>query len=284
MKRISCEMCGSNDVIKQDGLYMCRNCGTKYTVEEARKLMVDGVVDVSGSTVKIDSSDELKNLYTLARRARDESDLENQYKYYEMILRKDPNSWEAYLYYRITKILIDHSMPNNSWKDSARTVFGLIWEEWDKDHNDQKTVNAIKQVVGLYDARIQAIRDYTDQIFFRNMALDHTRGYKEDCKANYYRSMIEIEDMLLYLGDTIEIGFQDIQEVQLVITYLWERAIIIDVSAYPYLRKADQNNENDRKKISAYVKKIRIYHPGYEIPETPKKKKGFGSLLDKIRI
>ena len=34
MQAMVCEMCHSNDLIKQDGLYVCQHCGTKYTVEE----------------------------------------------------------------------------------------------------------------------------------------------------------------------------------------------------------------------------------------------------------
>lgn len=64
-------MCGSTNLLKQDGMFVCQNCGTKYTVNEAGKMMSEGKVDVSGSTVKIDISDELSNLYQIARRMRD---------------------------------------------------------------------------------------------------------------------------------------------------------------------------------------------------------------------
>ena len=97
MKAIKCELCGSNDVVKQVGLYVCQHCGTKYSVEEAKKLMIDGTVDVKG-TVKVDTSDELKNLYEIARRAKDSDNSENATKYYDMILVKDPSSWEANFY------------------------------------------------------------------------------------------------------------------------------------------------------------------------------------------
>lgn len=97
MKAIKCELCGSNDVIKQDGLFVCQHCGTKYTVEEAKKLMIDGTVNVEG-TVKIDSSLELQNLYKLARIASAENNTENAAKYYEQILLKDPNNWEPNYY------------------------------------------------------------------------------------------------------------------------------------------------------------------------------------------
>ena len=59
--------------------------------------MVEGTVDVKG-TVKVDTSDELKNLYEIARRAKDAENSDNAAKYYDMILIKDPGSWEANYY------------------------------------------------------------------------------------------------------------------------------------------------------------------------------------------
>ena len=39
MKQLTCEMCGSTDIIKQDGVFVCQTCGCKYSVEEAKKMM-----------------------------------------------------------------------------------------------------------------------------------------------------------------------------------------------------------------------------------------------------
>lgn len=49
MKKIVCEMCNASDFVKQDGLFVCQCCGMKYTLEETRKMMVEGVVEVRGS-------------------------------------------------------------------------------------------------------------------------------------------------------------------------------------------------------------------------------------------
>jgi hypothetical protein len=100
MKAIVCEMCNSNDVIKQDGLYVCQCCGTKYSPEEAKKLLVElsGTVDVSGSTVKIDHSGLADNYLLLARRAAEEGNDEKAAKYYELLAVNRPNSWEANFY------------------------------------------------------------------------------------------------------------------------------------------------------------------------------------------
>ena len=41
MKQLTCEMCGSTELMKQDGVFVCQTCGTKYSVEEAKKMMVE---------------------------------------------------------------------------------------------------------------------------------------------------------------------------------------------------------------------------------------------------
>ena len=66
-------MCNSSDIIKQDGFYVCQSCGTKYTVEEAKKLMLEGTVNVEG-TVKIDNSPFIEKYLANARRAKEKED------------------------------------------------------------------------------------------------------------------------------------------------------------------------------------------------------------------
>ena len=41
MKQIVCEMCGSKELIKQDGVFVCQSCSSKYSVEKAKKMMVE---------------------------------------------------------------------------------------------------------------------------------------------------------------------------------------------------------------------------------------------------
>ena len=85
MKAIVCEMCGSQDLIKKDGVYVCQNCGTKYDPEEAKKLLVE----VSGS-VKVDNKEKLDNYYQLARRAIEENNVDDAAKYYSLIKEESP--------------------------------------------------------------------------------------------------------------------------------------------------------------------------------------------------
>lgn len=100
MKAIVCEMCSSNDVVKEGDFYVCQNCGTKYTPESARKLMVEvaGKVDVSGSSVKVDTTDNVKRALENARRAKQKEDWEEAEKYYDLVERDEPSNIEAIFY------------------------------------------------------------------------------------------------------------------------------------------------------------------------------------------
>lgn len=69
MKQLTCEMCGGTDIIKQNNVFICQTCGTKYSVEDAKKMMIEGKVDVSGSTVIIDNSNSVEKFYTMAELA-----------------------------------------------------------------------------------------------------------------------------------------------------------------------------------------------------------------------
>ncbi len=87
-------MCGSQDMVKQDGYFVCQFCGTKYTVEEAKKLMIEGTVEVHG-TVKVDNSDSYNKNLQNARRAYEINDWGNVEKYYSLIEQENPNNIEA---------------------------------------------------------------------------------------------------------------------------------------------------------------------------------------------
>lgn len=93
MKQLVCEMCGSKDLIKDDGVFVCQSCGCKYSVEEAKKLLIEGVeikgtVNVSG-TVKMDRSEEIENLLFRAKQFCNEGDMEKSKLYFNKVLDID---------------------------------------------------------------------------------------------------------------------------------------------------------------------------------------------------
>jgi len=97
MKQLTCEMCGSTDLVKQDGMYVCQSCGTKYSVEAAKKMMIEGTVDVSGSTVRVDNSASISNYLKMAESAYDSSNQKEVESYCNKIIEIDPNNYQAWL-------------------------------------------------------------------------------------------------------------------------------------------------------------------------------------------
>lgn len=104
MKPLVCEMCGSSELVKRDGVFICQSCGTKYSVEEAKKMMLTGTVNVTG-TVKVDKTGKLENLKKLARRERETGNLAAAVEYYKQILLEDADNWEAYFYSEYCSVL-----------------------------------------------------------------------------------------------------------------------------------------------------------------------------------
>lgn len=97
MKQLVCEMCGSNDLIKDGGVFVCQSCGCKYSVEEAKRMMIEGTVDVQG-TVKVDNSEFVQKYLANARRAKEKEDWEETEKYYNLVEQNDPTNIEAIFY------------------------------------------------------------------------------------------------------------------------------------------------------------------------------------------
>lgn len=132
MKAVICEMCNSNQMRKDNGCFVCQNCGTQYTLEEAQKLLVE----IEGG-IKIDKQDEISNLYVAARNARQTSDYSTALADYEILTRMDPNNWEPVFYsvllkaYNITNAEIANAAARIS--NCLSRVFEMIKESYDTE-------------------------------------------------------------------------------------------------------------------------------------------------------
>ena len=96
MKQLKCEMCGGTDLIKEDGVFVCQACGVKYSVEEAKRMMVefDGPVNVV-----VNKEKQTANALKLADDNFDSANYEQAQKYYTMVLEEDYNN--AYATYMV---------------------------------------------------------------------------------------------------------------------------------------------------------------------------------------
>lgn len=164
MKQLTCEMCGGIDLVKNEGLFVCQNCGTKYSVEEAKKLLIEGSVEIHG-TVSIESKKELNNLCELAERSLKSNDFENAEKYYQQILLLNPSDWKATFYSsylasyncKIAEVIqkLDNFLPN------IKTTLELIKEHViDSEAQTQAVSEVVIRINNLSDNHFIAYKDY----------------------------------------------------------------------------------------------------------------------------
>ena len=149
MQAIKCELCGGGDLVKQDGMFVCQHCGTKYTLEEARKLL---------GTVKIDKTDVKDNNRILARRAMNNKDYEEALRYYDILLSEEPNNWEPYFFSAICRVM-DSKDPENEERNvsklnrilpSAIELIARYVENPDEQHN------ALRVILSALDSFVSA--------------------------------------------------------------------------------------------------------------------------------
>lgn len=257
MKALVCEMCNSHDLVKKDGMYVCQNCGTKYSVEEAKKMMIDGPVDVSGSTVKVDQSGELKNLYELARRAKNDNNSENAQKYYEQILIKDPSSWEANFY--------------TVYFQSMNCTIGQIQSAATKLSNCEDTVlNLIKDSISEPQEQEKAVDEIAARLItisrmLFNAAISHYQGIDASIRGNYTLEMIQNCYATIYMcynfGDYVIKFFGDDYGKDIAAP-CWKAGIELHIVIIRYL----SNKEDVKSQIMGYVSKIQKYDSSYTAP------------------
>lgn len=253
MKQLTCEMCGSKDLIKQDGVFVCQCCGCKYSVEEAKNMMIEGTVDVSGSTVKVDTTDELANLYQIARRARDDNNSANAAKYYDMILVKDPTSWEAaffVVYFKaMTCKIAEIRSASISVDNCLSSVLGLIRDNVPEE--DQAV--AVKEVV----VRSQEIAMFMAKAAHKHyMGIDYRYRSNHSYTSEYINRVGATRDLLFTCGTQVEHYFGGKDAIAPLAADAWKLGLKIHTT---YLNVRPQ----DEEAIASYEKSIAKYDPSY---------------------
>lgn len=265
MNELICEMCGSNEVIKDEGLFICQSCGTKYSVNEARRMMTGETVSIEG-TVKIDSSSELNNLYEVARRAKNTDNAENAINYYSQILAKDPNSWEAQfytVYFRARNCKLGEiAIEASNLSQNIDPVLRLI-KDSDIDSYNQKQI-----VEEIYDRLHHISQSFykSTEDYFDNMSAEMQNRFCNDVVTK----AISITNIYYTFGDkAIEILGDEFKKIA---TQSWKNGVAMHTDFFHLIGNKNQN----RVIINQYVDKIKANDPSYK---QPSKKRGRGCYV-----
>ena len=254
MKPLTCEMCGSTNLLKQDGVFVCQSCGTKYSVEEAKKMMVEGTVAVEG-TVKIDTSSELKNLYEIARRAKDSDNADNAEKYYDMILVKDPTSWEAnfyVVYYRAMKCKIAEIWSAaNSIVNCLPSALTLVKEHVPAEQQENMCGEIFNKVLFIAPMLFNAATSHYESI-------DST--IRDQYVQEYVNNAAAATDIFYALGNIIAENWPNDKWANIMAASAWSNATEQHRLYIKYL----DDREGNAEIIREFMAKIKKFNPEYQ--------------------
>jgi len=185
MKKLACEMCGSTNIVKKEGLWCCQSCGAKYSPEKAKKMMVEG-------TVKVDSASNHKKI---AKNAFFDDKYEMAYNLYRRVIELDADDLESVyivglIYYLreslsidnlseyLTEILFqdkDFNYLSNYIDDEiqekfAKLFFNYIISDLNLLNMDRKSIESSKQykILNAFHFDEIKISEYNEKIFESN--------------------------------------------------------------------------------------------------------------------
>ena len=202
MKKIVCEMCDGTNFLKQDGMYVCQDCGAKYSVEEARKLMVEmgdsTPAAPAAAPAPADNSQKVENLRKLAKRAKEEDNSEMAAKYYEQLLMECPDDWEASFY---STFYAAHNIKIAQIGSAANKVANIIGP----------TFKLIKQTCSEAEGMAAYIGIAADVIGFCNKLISNITknlgSTNETANRNIDNWAVPTVSMLVVLGDKLRLEF-----------------------------------------------------------------------------
>ncbi len=271
MKELKCELCGSNNLVKQEGVFVCQSCNARYSLEEARKMMFDGE-----QTVKATESPELTNLYTLARKELDSNNFTAAWDYYRRILLMDPKSWEALFYTTYCKSktikLEEFIMFEGIILKTYKKVLISIRDEI-TDENRQKEIieDVTNKTIEMTDKFYNASKHYY------NIELDPKLRAERKYITEYLNRCGNAELILKLFGNSL-ISLFGIKYSDFAVK-AWKQSIEYRMTRIPNISETPET----QKIINEYTAKIKLYDPTYVAPEyqepemkfdTTKKKKG----------
>lgn len=114
MKTLTCKMCGSTYLIKEDDMYLCKSCGTKYSIADIEGENMPKNIKIDPEILKQEAErqEELKRLRKLVK---DDPTL------YERIFELDYDDWEAYYYHYTVKFKFIYESDDIDWKYLSQT-------------------------------------------------------------------------------------------------------------------------------------------------------------------
>lgn len=199
MKQLTCEMCGSTDLVKQDGFFVCQTCGCKYSVEEAKKMMIEGTVNVQGD-VRIKNAAQLENLLNLAESSFNSENYKQAEEFCNQIIAMDATNYMAW---KLKGEAINYQITSNNPR--ILEVYNCIMTSYDILNDDEKEEKKSEILSSLKTCFEGEIRFWVKQIETNRP----TESSLNDIKNSYVDSFNKMSDAFMKLDyeDEIRQGY-----------------------------------------------------------------------------
>lgn len=207
-------------------------------------------------------TEELKNFYALARRAKDMGNYENAAKYYEMALINDPNSWEANFY-------------TIYFQAATCTIAGIQSAAISITNCIENVLRMVKYYVESEIGQIAAVIEISEACvaiatMLEDAASKHYNGIDIEIMSNYTQELIDRRvasmNICYTLGDAVDALFGTLDKTANIMSVkAWKKGIQIHRACIVYLSKSGK--ETHKGIAMDYARKIQKYEPSYVMPE-----------------
>lgn len=269
MKPAICTQCGANievDETKDAGI--CKYCGTAFVTEKViNKYNISNTVNIQsgGNTINITGNDKTKEYLTLARRARDNEDVEKAEKFYSLVLEGKPDDWEANFYSTYFGVLQTKigEIPNKAAQ--MRNSLGIVIELLKINEADEE---ALKYISEMY-IRLSSL---STSLFssFRSYFL-RFRAQATICYS-YNMAVLSIASIMYNFGDLLIKHYGSNDDVIKIAVDSWKKGLYFREEFSSDSPVYCNNGEGDTKEsvqteIDKYAAKIKEYDATYEPPK-----------------
>lgn len=92
MNLMKCEVCNGNELVKENGYFVCQYCGCRYAPDEAKKLMVE----VSGPVEIVKGGGEMERLLEMADDCLQRGIVDEARRLYTQVTQDFPTEWRGW--------------------------------------------------------------------------------------------------------------------------------------------------------------------------------------------
>ena len=185
MKKIVCELCEGTEFTKDNGMFVCNNCGTRYTAEEARAMMrdVDGAVpavnSVPAASVPAGNPNQaqIDNLLVLATSSYEASKNDETINFCNKVIELDATCFKAWLL-KGKAIGWESTLKEPRVSEAAHSFCKAIdfAPEEDKEETKRESLDVLERMgMGLVGLRKNMFEKYPDE--------EELNGFDKDRKV-----------------------------------------------------------------------------------------------------